>query len=602
VFNHTMTKSIFTIPRDKQIGMAVVLAVLLTVGLVGITISRKEHLMPTAIQTFIAAQTAQGAGGATAAYYDASGGASIAGENGVIGLQSANLTGFGAMILPNAAADYRVAIDGNGDYTITDTATNTTVAGGGLANIVFDNGATTTTGSGATAATSYTQELFVESAADVQIAAFYQAVLGRVPDLPGLQYWEADLAKGDSLVNIAAGFVTSTEFLARFPSASLTPDKGGPHDTAFVTALYNNILDRAPDAGGLAYWVDSLATGAETRDTLLIAFTGSAENLSYITAADGALPLAATALPLGTATQWLVNEGTGGFTSLGASQALLSEQAAFTQAAATGLLNEALIDWNQPTGVTVAVPAGGSISDANITRPDIAPGVGGTGYLTVSAANMTIEKPSQTVVLVGNNSTITNGASTVIEGANETVNLAGTGDQVLIYAPLIAGAVGMATLDQSVTVTGYIPGQDDLTFSTPALATGNMGLPITILTPTVALPASVNHYNTNTVYLIDVGNVGSGSAAEVAAAANKVYLVTDANGVPGNPHPEQAIFFGTTTSGNTVFEMWSTGNGGVAVSADTNHNYKVDASEFVQSVTLVGVTASQITTADFVTH
>jgi hypothetical protein len=546
--------------------------------------------MTTAIQTFIAAQTAQGAGGATAAYYDASGGASIAGENSVIGLQSATLTGFGAMILPNAAATYRVAIDGNGDYTITDTATNTTVAGGGLANIVFDNGATTTTGSGATAATSYTQELFVESAADVQIAAFYQAVLGRVPDLPGLQYWEADLAKGDSLANIAAGFVTSGEFLARFPSASLTPDKGGPHDTAFVTALYNNILDRAPDAGGLAYWVNSLATGAETRNTLLIAFTGSAENLSYITAADGALPLAATVLPLGTATQWLVNEGTGGFTSLGASQALLSEQAAFTQAAASGVLNEALIDWNQPTGVTVAVPAGGSISDS------------GTALITVSANNMTILATVSYLTITGNNNIVAEkiaGLSIMVEGSNETINLTGTGNQITVDSPLIPGAGGLATINQSVTVTGYLPGHDDLLFFSAPLETG---LPVTILTPTVALPASVNHYSGNTAYLINVGNVGSGSAAEVAAAANKVYLVTDANGIPGLPAAEKAIFFGTTNSGNTVFEMWAAGNTGLSVSADTNHNYKVDASEFVQSVTLVGVTASQITAADFVTH
>jgi len=173
---------------------------------------------------------------------------------------------------------------------------------------------------------------------------------------------------------------------------------------------------------------------------------------------------------------------------------------------------------------------------------------------------------------------------------------------VAVDSPLIPGSGGLATLNQSVTVTGYVPGQDDLYLYTHALDTDQFNNTVKILTPTVALPASVNHSSASTVYLIDVGNVGSGSAAEVAAAANKVYLVTDANGIPGNPHPEQAIFFGTTTTGETVFEMWAAAGTPVSVSADTNHNYKVDASEFVQSVTLVGVTASQITAADFVTH
>jgi hypothetical protein len=284
---------------------------------------------------------------------------------------------------------------------------------------------------------------------------------------------------------------------------------------------------------------------------------------------------------------------------------LLSEQAAFTQAAATGVLNEALIDWSQPTGVTVAVPAGGSISDS-APGPTMdrltGPGTTGSGYLIVSAANMTILNPSQTIILEGNNNTVTGQASVWVEGSNETINLTGTGNQVAVDSPLIPGSGGLATLNQSVTVTGYVPGQDDLYLYTHALDTDQFNNTVKILTPTVALPASVNHSSASTVYLIDVGNVGSGSAAEVAAAANKVYLVTDANGIPGNPHPEQAIFFGTTTTGETVFEMWAAAGTPVSVSADTNHNYKVDASEFVQSVTLVGVTASQITAADFVIH
>jgi hypothetical protein len=88
------------------------------------------------------------------------------------------------------------------------------------------------------------------------------------------------------MAGIAAAFLNSAEFLARFPSASAPADHGGANDSAFVTALYENILDRAPDAAGLAYWVGQLA-GTSTRTSVLLSFTGSTENLQNISAANG---------------------------------------------------------------------------------------------------------------------------------------------------------------------------------------------------------------------------------------------------------------------------------------------------------------------------
>jgi hypothetical protein len=63
------------------------------------------------------------------------------------------------------------------------------------------------------------------------------------------------------LLDVADGFVRSPQFKAAF-SDSLT-------NTGFVTLLYNNVLDRAPDATGLARWVGELDNGATKAEVVL---------------------------------------------------------------------------------------------------------------------------------------------------------------------------------------------------------------------------------------------------------------------------------------------------------------------------------------------
>jgi Ca2+-binding RTX toxin-like protein len=50
-------------------------------------------------------------------------------------------------------------------------------------------------------------------------------------------------------------------------------------DAAFVTRLYQNVLHRAPDSDGLAWWTARLASGA-TRADVALGFAGSAEKLA----------------------------------------------------------------------------------------------------------------------------------------------------------------------------------------------------------------------------------------------------------------------------------------------------------------------------------
>jgi Ca2+-binding RTX toxin-like protein len=105
------------------------------------------------------------------------------------------------------------------------------------------------------------------------VTRLYLATLARGPDDAGLASWTAQLDSGAALNTIATGFVNSAEFQAKY---------GALNNTQFVTLLYNNVLHRAPDSGGLANWVGSLNGGA-TRQSVVVGFSESAE---FVVAAD----------------------------------------------------------------------------------------------------------------------------------------------------------------------------------------------------------------------------------------------------------------------------------------------------------------------------
>ena len=100
-----------------------------------------------------------------------------------------------------------------------------------------------------------------------QVFRLYEGVLGREPDVSGFDHHVGHLRGGMPLQTAAGYFISSPEFQANI---------GWPNDTQFVTLLYNNALHRAPDPGGLAYWVTALGNGM-TRDALVLAFSESDE-------------------------------------------------------------------------------------------------------------------------------------------------------------------------------------------------------------------------------------------------------------------------------------------------------------------------------------
>lgn len=102
------------------------------------------------------------------------------------------------------------------------------------------------------------------------ITELYLASFGRAPDTDGLDYWLKQNYTGAlDLTQIAANFVSSAEYQARFPS--------GTSNTTLVTAVYNNVLSRAPEQAGLDFWVNALNSGSVTPQGLLLSVLGGAQ-------------------------------------------------------------------------------------------------------------------------------------------------------------------------------------------------------------------------------------------------------------------------------------------------------------------------------------
>jgi Ca2+-binding RTX toxin-like protein len=103
-----------------------------------------------------------------------------------------------------------------------------------------------------------------------QVYRIYQAAFNRAPDAGGLGYWIGVMDAGTSLTEISSGFVNSAEFRAMYGA--------NPTNASIATTMYMNVLHRAPDAAGLAFWAGMLDNHTATVAEVLAGFSESAEN------------------------------------------------------------------------------------------------------------------------------------------------------------------------------------------------------------------------------------------------------------------------------------------------------------------------------------
>jgi microcompartment protein CcmK/EutM len=103
-----------------------------------------------------------------------------------------------------------------------------------------------------------------------QAYRIYQAAFNRTPDNDGLSYWIGLMDKGTSLATVSSAFIASAEFQKLYGAS--------PANSVFVTKLYDNVLHRAPDAGGYNYWLGMLNNGNIDKTNALMNFSESSEN------------------------------------------------------------------------------------------------------------------------------------------------------------------------------------------------------------------------------------------------------------------------------------------------------------------------------------
>ncbi|NHN33070.1 fibronectin type III domain-containing protein [Paenibacillus agricola] len=90
------------------------------------------------------------------------------------------------------------------------------------------------------------------------VSNLYTALFNRAPDTAGLNFWANALNNASnntgtgpvSITTVTQGFLTAPEGTSSYPSST--------NAEAFVTSFYQKTFGRAPDAGGLAFWVAAL--------------------------------------------------------------------------------------------------------------------------------------------------------------------------------------------------------------------------------------------------------------------------------------------------------------------------------------------------------
>ena len=87
-----------------------------------------------------------------------------------------------------------------------------------------------------------------------------------------MSFWLNSMANGATLTQVANAFANSSESIAVYPFLS-NPNLANA--SSFVTQVYSNLLNRAPDNPGLQFWSQELQSGAVTPGGFILAIEQS---------------------------------------------------------------------------------------------------------------------------------------------------------------------------------------------------------------------------------------------------------------------------------------------------------------------------------------
>ena len=108
------------------------------------------------------------------------------------------------------------------------------------------------------------------------VQKLYIAYYGRAADAAGQDYWAVELDKaGGALNGIIDAFANAEEAKALYGSGTTVADR--------ITVLYQNILGRAPEPAGLAYWSGEVAAGRLSLGNTALAILDGVQPISLYT-------------------------------------------------------------------------------------------------------------------------------------------------------------------------------------------------------------------------------------------------------------------------------------------------------------------------------
>jgi hypothetical protein len=341
------------------------------------------------------------------------------------------------------------------------------------------------------------------------ITELYIGYFNRAPDPVGMNFWvqamtptSAGGGAGMTLAQVAADFATSSETLALYPFLTL-PNLANA--STFVTQVYANMLNRAPDAAGLTFWTNELTSGAITPGNLILDVEASVNLQSVATSAD-----AQTLAAKGTVAENYV-------------LSISTADVAYTHASAVAVMAPVSGLGNSPVSAA-EVTAGEAITTAYITPP---PPPGPPTF------------------------TLTDSAATIAEGQSETFHLATTG--------VPAGTL----LAYTITGTGDAAGQTtsgNLTVDSGGNAVVTVGVPTNAVvgdSGTLSMALVNGNATSPTVTVTDSTPVPGSQTFTLTTA------VDNFAGTPGNDTFNGTYSDGGIGGGNT-FNLGDTlaGNGG----------------------------------------
>lgn len=106
-----------------------------------------------------------------------------------------------------------------------------------------------------------------------KIASLYVGYYSRAADPAGFNFWLGVLNSGSLNINqIAADYATQPESTQNYPYLA---DPASASPTAFVSQVFANVFNRAPDPAGLSFWSTQLSNGYPVGEFILAIMDGA---------------------------------------------------------------------------------------------------------------------------------------------------------------------------------------------------------------------------------------------------------------------------------------------------------------------------------------